>query len=283
MIDETSGLPYYYHTKTAETVWERPQAFVIPLNILQVRPFSLHLLFERRCFVAVVLPTPTFPESKTLSRSRNSQQGTIQIGNNLECSLAASLSSTTRRTAHRFNVNSRVWPLTIHKSHPSLHDHSLYAYRTLPSLADCPSTGIRSSNRVTRLPTTNQGTEDPVHTPTLETQISPVRNPRLPNDGLTHPLGVLLGGIRVSRHRQGLGTHQSLHESHLRMEGINWGLRSLLIIPVRSRTNAAILCFPSLVRRMLQIPVPRPLLPAKKRRRLQTALADRRPIGQRNR
>ena len=38
MIDEASGLPYYYHTKTAETVWERPQAFVIPLKILQVCP-----------------------------------------------------------------------------------------------------------------------------------------------------------------------------------------------------------------------------------------------------
>jgi hypothetical protein len=45
MIDENSGLPYYYHTKTGETVWERPAAaaFVIPLRVLQVsiqRPFS---------------------------------------------------------------------------------------------------------------------------------------------------------------------------------------------------------------------------------------------------
>lgn len=37
MIDESSGLPYYYHTKTGETVWERPEAFIIPLNVLQVR------------------------------------------------------------------------------------------------------------------------------------------------------------------------------------------------------------------------------------------------------
>ena len=36
MIDEVSGLPYYYQTKTGETVWERPDAFVIPLGILQV-------------------------------------------------------------------------------------------------------------------------------------------------------------------------------------------------------------------------------------------------------
>lgn len=38
MVDEESGLPYYYHTKTGETVWERPtHAFVIPLRVLQVR------------------------------------------------------------------------------------------------------------------------------------------------------------------------------------------------------------------------------------------------------
>lgn len=36
MIDESSGLPYYYHTKTGETVWEKPEAFVIPLAVLQV-------------------------------------------------------------------------------------------------------------------------------------------------------------------------------------------------------------------------------------------------------
>lgn len=33
--DSRGGMPYYYHTKTGETVWERPSAFVIPLGILQ--------------------------------------------------------------------------------------------------------------------------------------------------------------------------------------------------------------------------------------------------------
>ncbi|KAF5388857.1 hypothetical protein D9757_005647 [Collybiopsis confluens] len=33
--DSRGGIPYYHHTKTGETVWERPQAFVIPLGILQ--------------------------------------------------------------------------------------------------------------------------------------------------------------------------------------------------------------------------------------------------------
>ena len=36
LVDESRGLPYYYHTKTNETVWERPDGFVIPLGILQV-------------------------------------------------------------------------------------------------------------------------------------------------------------------------------------------------------------------------------------------------------
>lgn len=37
LIDESRGLPYYYQTKTGETVWEKPSGFVIPLGIIQVR------------------------------------------------------------------------------------------------------------------------------------------------------------------------------------------------------------------------------------------------------
>ncbi|KAI5118195.1 hypothetical protein M0805_005549 [Coniferiporia weirii] len=35
LVDESRGIPYYYHTKSNETVWERPEGFVIPLGILQ--------------------------------------------------------------------------------------------------------------------------------------------------------------------------------------------------------------------------------------------------------
>lgn len=38
--DSRGGIPYYYQTKTGETVWERPNAFVIPLGILQARNWS---------------------------------------------------------------------------------------------------------------------------------------------------------------------------------------------------------------------------------------------------
>lgn len=40
--DSRGGIPYYYQTKTGETVWERPDAFVIPLGILQVSDWFPH-------------------------------------------------------------------------------------------------------------------------------------------------------------------------------------------------------------------------------------------------
>jgi len=38
LLDEARDIPYYYHTKTKETQWTRPEGFVIPLNIIQVCP-----------------------------------------------------------------------------------------------------------------------------------------------------------------------------------------------------------------------------------------------------
>ncbi|KAF8309422.1 hypothetical protein DL93DRAFT_2036773, partial [Clavulina sp. PMI_390] len=35
LTDEARDIPYYYHTKTKETQWTRPEGFVIPLNIIQ--------------------------------------------------------------------------------------------------------------------------------------------------------------------------------------------------------------------------------------------------------
>ncbi|EJF57744.1 hypothetical protein DICSQDRAFT_157170 [Dichomitus squalens LYAD-421 SS1] len=48
MFDEASGLPYYYQTKTGETVWERPNAFVIPLGVLQNTALTRRLSLVNR-------------------------------------------------------------------------------------------------------------------------------------------------------------------------------------------------------------------------------------------
>ncbi|KAI0356324.1 hypothetical protein OH77DRAFT_253772 [Trametes cingulata] len=48
MYDEASGLPYYYHTKSGETVWERPDAFVIPLGVLQNTALARRLSMRER-------------------------------------------------------------------------------------------------------------------------------------------------------------------------------------------------------------------------------------------
>lgn len=68
MVDEESGLPYYYHTKTGETVWERPtHAFVIPLRVLQVRVDCMLRRLKHTHSVLEYCPqSPSFPHESEL-------------------------------------------------------------------------------------------------------------------------------------------------------------------------------------------------------------------------
>ncbi|KZT04600.1 uncharacterized protein LAESUDRAFT_657523 [Laetiporus sulphureus 93-53] len=71
MIDETSGLPYYYHTKTEETQWERPQAFVIPLGVLQNTALGRRLSLRHKSRNEAAQSGPTTLQRSSYHRSRS--------------------------------------------------------------------------------------------------------------------------------------------------------------------------------------------------------------------
>ncbi|KAI0789043.1 hypothetical protein BC629DRAFT_475578 [Irpex lacteus] len=71
MVDEASGLPYYYHTKSGETVWERPQAFVIPLTVLQNTSLARRLSLTKRSSVVSQHSSDNTPHKLGYRRSRS--------------------------------------------------------------------------------------------------------------------------------------------------------------------------------------------------------------------
>ncbi|CCM00835.1 uncharacterized protein FIBRA_02877 [Fibroporia radiculosa] len=71
MIDEASGIPYYYHTKSGETVWERPQAFVIPLGVLQNTALGRRLSIRRNSQIDAAAPSSSTQERIPYRRSHS--------------------------------------------------------------------------------------------------------------------------------------------------------------------------------------------------------------------
>ncbi|RDB25243.1 Rho GTPase-activating protein 39 [Hypsizygus marmoreus] len=75
LCDESrGGLSYYYQTKTGETVWERPEGFVIPLGIIQNtalgRRLSQTTRFSKTTEPGSDLTPPQAPENSNGRRSR---------------------------------------------------------------------------------------------------------------------------------------------------------------------------------------------------------------------
>lgn len=64
-FDESHGLPYYYHTRTQDTRWEKPEGFVIPLSALQSSTAASRRPGRTRLPRLSSAPTPESPHHES--------------------------------------------------------------------------------------------------------------------------------------------------------------------------------------------------------------------------
>ncbi|KAJ6602191.1 hypothetical protein B0H10DRAFT_2081219 [Mycena sp. CBHHK59/15] len=111
--DSRGGLPYYYQTKTGETVWERPAGFVIPLGIIQNTALGRRLsqtTFNR--FSKSLQDDGSNTQAQAYRRSQ-SYAGLLQSQNTAQGSNTDKRPEVRRSSStDQYNATSRLQPLS---------------------------------------------------------------------------------------------------------------------------------------------------------------------------
>ncbi|KZS88649.1 hypothetical protein SISNIDRAFT_475905 [Sistotremastrum niveocremeum HHB9708] len=105
--DESRGIPYYYHTKSGETVWDRPDGFVIPLGILQVAhhcPNIRHILNGRQD------SSIARRFSQRMSQNYSSIGASLQAVNNAAAPASANTHPSLNRRSRSFSADLKDTP-----------------------------------------------------------------------------------------------------------------------------------------------------------------------------
>ncbi|KAF9501625.1 hypothetical protein BDN71DRAFT_1439284 [Pleurotus eryngii] len=142
--DSRGGIPYYYQTKTGETVWERPPGFVIPLGIVQDTALGRRLSFHRLSKVIedeppeIKAPKPQYRRSKSYANGQDGAHEQLQLRRPNSTAPASSPSPTSSQRQHsqavRRSVSSDQY--SVSGANRLLHPHSLAPQ--LPTIPGSP-------------------------------------------------------------------------------------------------------------------------------------------------